>query len=108
MDDVLPPAFLVVSRAVDAQSALNEEATAMLRRIGGIRVLLRAPGDANQTVPPDVVVLTEQDPLFANWLAESGAVAAVVRPDRYVYGIARTPADLQHLLKGLSNSLFNG
>jgi 3-(3-hydroxy-phenyl)propionate hydroxylase len=106
MDDVLPPAFLAVSRTTDAQSALSEQATAMLHRIGGARVLLRSPADATQVVPPDVVVLTEQDPLFANWLAESGAAAAVVRPDRYVYGVARTPDDLQPLLDRLSKSLF--
>jgi 3-(3-hydroxy-phenyl)propionate hydroxylase len=108
MDDVLPPAFLVMSRTIDAQSAVTEEAIAMLRRIGGVRVLLRSPDDANQVASPNVVLLTEQDALFANWLAETGAVAAVVRPDRYVYGVARTATDLQHLLDHLSKSLFKG
>jgi 3-(3-hydroxy-phenyl)propionate hydroxylase len=108
MDDVLLPAFLAVSRTIDAQSALSEQAIGMLSRIGAIRVLLRSPDDPTQVVPPDVVVLTAQDLLFANWLAENGAVAAVVRPDRYLYGIARTPADLQPLLDRLSKSLFEG
>ena len=39
------------------------------------------------------MTLAAKDELFANWLLETGATAAVVRPDRYVYGVAGTAPD---------------
>jgi 3-(3-hydroxy-phenyl)propionate hydroxylase len=33
------------------------------------------------------------------WLAEHGAQALVLRPDRYVMGLARTAADLDRLTR---------
>jgi hypothetical protein len=38
--------------------------------------------------------MTPPATVFANWLVETGATAAVVRPDRYVYGIAGSAPDL--------------
>ena len=40
------------------------------------------------------MTLAAKDELFANWLLETGATAAVVRPDRYVYGVAGSAPDL--------------
>ena len=37
------------------------------------------------------------DGRMARWLAENDAVAAIVRPDRYIYGLARTPSDVERL-----------
>ena len=37
--------------------------------------------------------------------SETGATAAVVRPDRYVYGVARTPAELARLIGDLGRAL---
>jgi 3-(3-hydroxy-phenyl)propionate hydroxylase len=104
LDDVLPPVFLVVSRTTAAQAGLNERAVAALRRIGALRVLLGAKMDASQS---DFTVLTPKDQLFADWLDETGAMAAVVRPDRYVYGVARTAPELERLIDDLFNALFD-
>jgi 3-(3-hydroxy-phenyl)propionate hydroxylase len=54
----------------------------------------------------DVITLRAKDDLFANWLVETGAMAAVVRPDRYVYGVARTAPDLARLVGDLEGALF--
>jgi 3-(3-hydroxy-phenyl)propionate hydroxylase len=106
MDDVLPPVFLVVSATPDAQSDLSERELDALRRLGARRVVLRSPADAaSKSTAADVVSLTAKDDLFAEWLAETGA-AAVVRPDRYVYGVACTPAELAPLVGDLSRALF--
>jgi 3-(3-hydroxy-phenyl)propionate hydroxylase len=43
--------------------------------------------------------------LFANWLAENEATAAVIRPDRYVYGVAGTTPDLARLVRNLEDAL---
>jgi 3-(3-hydroxy-phenyl)propionate hydroxylase len=53
-----------------------------------------------------VMTLAAKDDLFANWLVETGATAAVVRPDRYVYGIAGSAPDLAKLVGELGGALF--
>jgi 3-(3-hydroxy-phenyl)propionate hydroxylase len=107
MDDVLPPTFLIVSATPDAQSGLTERQVGVLRRLGARHVALRSRADAgSKSTPPDVIGLTAKDDLLADWLAETGAAAAVVRPDRYVYGIARTPAELARLIDQLSDALL--
>lgn len=107
MDDVLPPVFLVVSATPEALFGLGEPELGALRRLGAQRVVLRSPADAaRKPTAPDVVGLTAKNDLLADWLAESGATAAVVRPDRYVYGVARTPAELTRLVGDLSRALF--
>ena len=82
MDDILPPAFLVISGTMDAQAALGERETAILRQLGAVRVVLRAEPDENNALDHDMITLTAKDALFANWLVETEATAAVVRPDR--------------------------
>jgi 3-(3-hydroxy-phenyl)propionate hydroxylase len=107
MDDALPPVFLIVSATPDAQSGLGEQELGALRRLGARRVILRSPADAtSKPTAPDTIALTTTDGLFADWLAESSAAAVVVRPDRYVYGLARTPAELARLVGDLSRALF--
>jgi 3-(3-hydroxy-phenyl)propionate hydroxylase len=108
LDDILPSEFLVVSATIDPQTALGERQLASLRRIGGVRLVLRSPRDrapAEKDTVKDVVTMATTDELFAHWLAETGAIAAVVRPDRYVYGVARTPAELVRLVDDLSGAL---
>ncbi len=45
--------------------------------------------------------LQEQDGIVAKWFERYRCVAAIVRPDHYVYGVARTPADISRLLADL-------
>jgi 3-(3-hydroxy-phenyl)propionate hydroxylase len=52
------------------------------------------------------MTLVAKDDLFANWLVETGATAAVVRPDRYVYGVAVSAPDLGRLVGALGGALF--
>ena len=108
MDDILPPVFLIVSATPDTQSELGERELGALRRLGARRVVLRSRACApTKPTAPDITTLTATDGLFADWLAETGAAAAVVRPDRCVYGLARTQADLARLIDDLSRTLFD-
>jgi 3-(3-hydroxy-phenyl)propionate hydroxylase len=106
LDDILPPAFLVISSTMDAQAALGERETAILRRVGAVRVVLHSDAGDIDALDHDVIALTAKDRLFANWLAETEATAALVRPDRYVYGVASTAADLARLIGRLEGGLF--
>lgn len=49
----------------------------------------------NEAMP--IIVATE--PALANWMEKSGIVAALVRPDRYVAGVAATASELEHLIQ---------
>ena len=106
MDDIFPPVFLVISGTTAPQAALGERETALLRRLGALRVVLRA-SDAGAHAPgQDVITLSAKDDLFASWLVETGAMAAVIRPDRYVYGVAGTASQLTQLIRSLEDALF--
>ncbi len=50
-------------------------------------------------------VLTERDGVLADWFDRHGAVAVIVRPDHYVFGAARTVADLNEQLSDLLRRL---
>ncbi|BCG05433.1 3-(3-hydroxyphenyl)propionate hydroxylase (plasmid) [Paraburkholderia sp. PGU19] len=41
----------------------------------------------------DVAVVDDEAPALREWLSETGAEAILVRPDRYVYGMAHSAAD---------------
>lgn len=46
--------------------------------------------------------LREADGVLAAWFERYGVKAAIVRPDHYVYGVARGPAELRELLAAAS------
>jgi 3-(3-hydroxy-phenyl)propionate hydroxylase len=50
-------------------------------------------------------VLQEKDGVLADWFDRIGAVAAIVRPDHYVFGAARSLADLNEQLSDLHRRL---
>jgi 3-(3-hydroxy-phenyl)propionate hydroxylase len=57
-------------------------------------------GDAAllEGLPSSVVTLAD---VGRDWLASHEARAVVLRPDRYVFGLARNRAELEALLRGL-------
>ena len=87
--------LLVVDAAAGALPADAAPALARLHvaalRIGGPD----APGGA----------LREAEGVLARWFARHGCAAALVRPDRYVYGVAAQPGDVPSLLARLEARL---
>ncbi len=64
-------------------------------------VLLAGPGtaaDARQMAPKVAIVIAEEGGPAAEWLSRLGARAALIRPDRYLAGIARDRIGLKNLL----------
>lgn len=49
--------------------------------------------------------LWDTNGVYGRWFAETGAVAAVVRPDSYVYGLAENPEELAALLRSVVAAL---
>jgi 3-(3-hydroxy-phenyl)propionate hydroxylase len=56
------------------------------------------------------VVRADADPegVIARWMAEFGCLAALVRPDRYVFGVAARPEDVAPLIDALRAALPAG
>jgi 3-(3-hydroxy-phenyl)propionate hydroxylase len=75
MDDELGPGFAVVTPDLDRLDA-GADTRAAWARLG---------------------ITTREVPALAGWCEERDAYAAIVRPDRYVYGLARAPGDLDTL-----------
>jgi 3-(3-hydroxy-phenyl)propionate hydroxylase len=101
LDDLLQPRFLIASATPEVQGWLTRESRALWRRIGGERIVIGSP---QQTRPPDLLgdddiqYLAETDSLFATWMRQLDGVVVVVRPDRYVFGVARDAAQLNRLI----------
>ena len=105
LDDVVVPRFLLATATADAQSWLSASSRELWRRIGGERLVI-APDAAGGAVDGEIRILVERDRLFSDWMARNDAAAVVVRPDRYVYGIARDAAALNRQIAGLEAQLF--
>ncbi len=91
---------------MDVQAALSDRELEILRQLGAVRVVLCSHADGIAVDDRGAMTLVAKDELFANWLVETGATAAVVRPDRYVYGVADSAPDLARLVGELGGALF--
>ncbi len=105
LDDLTGPCVRVV-----VDGALSEaHAAAYLQRLaplGGALVQLVPPGDGSPlATTAGVHVVHEDAPLLAPWLQAQGLMAAVVRPDHYVYGAATRHDNALALLEDLQRAL---
>lgn len=78
-----------------------------LAPLGGALVHVESPqADARDPAGPGRAhTVREEVPLIAPWLQAQGLVAAIVRPDHYVYGAASTHEGALVLLDGLRQGL---
>ncbi|MDD2546350.1 MAG: bifunctional 3-(3-hydroxy-phenyl)propionate/3-hydroxycinnamic acid hydroxylase [Burkholderiaceae bacterium] len=69
----------------------------------GPRFALIGTADLLAQVDADLVAIeaSEREPALRDWLAAHGCAAVVLRPDRYVLGVARNAAELQALVERL-------
>jgi len=105
-DNLVPPRFLIVAADEGVHSLLEEEDAEAWFEVGGILVSVGSPGRSrNQRVHRGTLAFEEAGERFRDWLDSIGARAAVVRPDRYVYGIARDADELRRLVHDLLKSI---
>jgi 3-(3-hydroxy-phenyl)propionate hydroxylase len=105
LDDVVAPRFLLATLTDEAQGWLSPLARDVWRRLGGERVVIGRKGEGHMSAD-GVHRVAERDHLFADWMAGHGAAAVVVRPDRYVYGIARDQDELNRMIERLGRHIF--
>lgn len=104
LDDVVGNGFLVVVDHPLTAEDLTRLGSA-LAPVQGRVVTLLADADPHDAPTGSLV---ECDRVFATWLDSLGANAAIVRPDRYVYGTARSLVDLHERLGALIDRLGSG
>ena len=104
LDDVVGDEFLLATSSDRAQESLEPDAVKILRRIGAARVVIRSDDQAKPA--NGIIRAVESDGLFGEWMREHGCEAALVRPDRYVYGVAGDAAALNRLIRSLGRRLF--
>jgi len=88
LDALLGGRFAIVSRPASEGGAPTLPAAWV--RLGGHRIEVGSPG-----------ALHDVDGRLAAWLRSMDATAAIVRPDRYVYGLARDARELEALVRKL-------
>lgn len=101
LDDIvgIRPALIVTGTILDR--ALSHPAAARWRRAGGCIVALDCPASCvsarreqscADTAP--VLAVSDREGVLRNTFTEHGIAGLLVRPDRYIYGAARTADDL--------------
>jgi 3-(3-hydroxy-phenyl)propionate hydroxylase len=93
LDDIAGGGFLIA--VSDGFPAPQIQRMDLAERIGA-RVLRVGVGEG---------CLRETDAVVANWFERNGCSAAIVRPDHYVYGVARDGPALDRQLEGISAEL---
>jgi 3-(3-hydroxy-phenyl)propionate hydroxylase len=106
LDDVLPFRFLIIATTGDVLAGMTPAACATWRCLRGERVVLHPPDQSGGPLGDGGRELIETDGLFANWANSHGCTAAVVRPDRYVFGLARDAAELNRLVADVHRHVF--
>jgi 3-(3-hydroxy-phenyl)propionate hydroxylase len=96
LDDLLKPGFAIVTATPAAMSWVSEASLACWRRLGGERVVIAASGESS--LRDGIMTVVESGRLFADWMRDNRVEAAMVRPDRYVFGAAENAGQLNMLM----------
>ena len=102
-DDIIKPGFLLATTGTNAQGWLSPSSQRLLRRLGAEQVVIAEEGEDLQSPIRHVI---ETEGLFASWARQQACDAVVVRPDRYVYGVASDTGTLNALVERLHRALF--
>jgi 3-(3-hydroxy-phenyl)propionate hydroxylase len=99
LDDLIGDHFCIVCLDETEAGWLPPEAIAKWENIGGKRLV----------VGPHAVgeVVVETGSLLCDWMRSFERGVAVVRPDKYVFGIATDPQQLDHMVGAISSALRN-
>jgi 3-(3-hydroxy-phenyl)propionate hydroxylase len=92
LDDATGGGFVLLASSAGATAALTGAQRAAFERIGGRTVVV---GDAIRDADGDI----------GAWLAAHGATAVLLRPDFYVYGVARDAGEVARLVTDLASAL---
>lgn len=101
LDDVVGrEPFLVIKSSAQA-NALGTDAIALCDEIRMRVVVLSTDTDVSRG---DEIVVSEEHSLLDDWFAERNCIAALVRPDYYVFGTATSLEGIEYLAQAWINS----
>lgn len=100
-DEVLGPGFVLLTTS-DVRDLLTPAHRAFLHDIDTKIVHLAPAG-----TPPALDRVTDVENVYLPFLAEAGAIGALVRPDHYLFGVAHKPEELPELVDDLRAQLFH-
>ena len=96
LDDAAGSGFRLVLGPGLTEADVSGELRQVLARLGGSILVLEPHGVSRRTGPASLAI-AETEGVLVQWLKAHGVVAALVRPDHYVFAVARQPADLEAL-----------
>jgi 3-(3-hydroxy-phenyl)propionate hydroxylase len=107
LDDLLDTRFLIASAQPEPQTWLTPESQRLWQRLRAQRIIIGSHTPAvNRPDAHDIPYLAETDDLFSAWMKHHDCAAVVVRPDRYVFGMASDPAQLNRLVAAVGRHLL--
>jgi 3-(3-hydroxy-phenyl)propionate hydroxylase len=106
LDDVLGDHFAIVTSEAASQAWLDAASLETWSALSGVRVIVRT-GDppSSQGSLDGILEVREDGTLFKDWIAQFGNGAAVVRPDKYVYGIAGNSDQLRAMIRCIGQAM---
>ncbi|WP_052409574.1 bifunctional 3-(3-hydroxy-phenyl)propionate/3-hydroxycinnamic acid hydroxylase [Paraburkholderia oxyphila] len=97
-DEVVDLRFVIAVVSDEASSWLDEVDRSFWAEIGGAFLKIAEHGAADDGA---IDVLHETEGMFRGFAQARGYAAVVIRPDRYIYGAARTRTELKRMLQTL-------
>lgn len=98
-DSIAGTGWMIVAKGPDALAGLTPEARAAFDRLGGKVTSFNLASIVGGGA------LSDSGGLYARWFEANGAIAAVIRPDSYIYGTATTAEALDQLIATLTDTL---
>lgn len=109
-DEVVGNGFILLT-AAGLGAALDADQISFLTKLGvrTVRVLpAGTPDSADADADADAISVVDIDDVYLPYLAEQSAVAALVRPDFYLFGAVGRTADLPALVESLRSQTAVG
>jgi 3-(3-hydroxy-phenyl)propionate hydroxylase len=100
LDDLVGDRFLLVLRGRAASDWIGEVSSTMLTRLGGVALTLVAG------VPDQAHEFADEVGVLDEWMRARSCAAALVRPDKYVFGIANSRESLAEISNQLVAQIF--
>jgi 3-(3-hydroxy-phenyl)propionate hydroxylase len=102
LDDLIGECFAIVALDEERQRWLTGSAERQWREIGGRRIIV-SPTAPFRDGPTAAYV--EEGAVLQDWIDRLGQGAIVVRPDKYVFGIAQDGLALQRMVEQVVNAM---
>jgi 3-(3-hydroxy-phenyl)propionate hydroxylase len=105
LDDVIGDRFAVITWGPAPAEWLTPSARGALTRLGAIVLMLR-PRDDHSDGSGDGIDFTDTTGLLERWMLEAGHATVIVRPDKFIFGVAGDAVTLNSLCHDLETAMF--